>query len=60
MSEPMAFELTSSALAAQHLPFVKISGMPLIAYRMPPKTIIKVCKNLNIELETRRFSECPR
>ncbi|MEL0646126.1 BtrH N-terminal domain-containing protein [Pseudoalteromonas agarivorans] len=56
MSEPMAFGL-ASALTFAYLPFVKISGMPLIAYRMPPKTIIKkVCKKLNIELETRKFS----
>lgn len=56
MSEPMAFGL-ASALTFAYLPFVKISGMPLIAYRMPPKTIIKkVCKKLNIELESRKFS----
>ncbi|KPZ60689.1 hypothetical protein AN391_00301 [Pseudoalteromonas sp. P1-13-1a] len=56
MSEPMAFGL-ASALTFAYLPFVKISGMPLIAYRMPPKTIIKkICKKLNIELESRKFS----
>jgi len=57
MSEPMAFGI-ASALTFAYLPFVKISGMPLIAYRMPPKTIIKkVCKKLNIELESRKFSD---
>ncbi|MGO2011000.1 MAG: BtrH N-terminal domain-containing protein [Pseudoalteromonas sp.] len=56
MSEPMAFGL-ASALTFAYLPFVKINGMPLIAYRMPPKTIIKkVCKKLNIELQSRKFS----
>lgn len=56
MNEPMAFGL-ASALTFAYLPFVKISGMPLIAYRMPPKTIIKkVCKKLNIVLESRKFS----
>lgn len=56
MSEPMAFGL-ASALTFAYLPFVKISGMPLIAYRMPPKTIIKkVCKKLNIELQSHKFS----
>ncbi len=56
ISEPMAFGL-SSALTFVYLPFIKISGMPLIAYRMPPKTIIKtVCKKLNVELDTRKFS----
>ena len=56
MTEPMAFGL-ASALTFAYLPFVKISGMPLIAYRMPPKTIIKkVCNKLNIALESRKFS----
>jgi hypothetical protein len=40
MTESMAFGL-SSALAFAYLPFVKLSGLPLIAYRMPPKAIIK-------------------
>ena len=40
MSEPMAFGL-ASGLAFAYLPIVKLSGMPLIAYRMPPKAIIK-------------------
>lgn len=56
ISEPMAFGL-SSALTFVYLPFVKISGMPLIAYRMPPKTIIKnVCKKLGVTLHTQKFS----
>jgi hypothetical protein len=56
MSEPMAFGL-ASALTFAYLPFVKIGGLPLIAYRMPPKTIIKsVAKKLNIELINRKFS----
>ncbi len=56
ISEPMAFGL-ASALAFVYLPFVKIGGMPLVAYRMPPKTIIKsVCKKLKIDLHTRKFS----
>lgn len=40
LSEAMAFGL-SSALSFAYLPFVKITGFPLIAYRMPPKFIIK-------------------
>ncbi len=57
ISEPMAFGL-SSAMTFVYLPMVKIGGLPLIAYRMPPKAIIKsVCKKLNIELETRKFSD---
>lgn len=56
ISEPMAFGL-SCALTFVYLPFIKIGGMPLIAYRMPPKTIIKtVCKKLNIDLHSQKFS----
>lgn len=40
MSEPMAFGL-SSALAFAYLPFLKLSGLPLISYRMPPRSIIR-------------------
>ena len=40
ISEAMAFGL-SSALSFAYLPFIKIGGMPLIAYRMPPRFIIK-------------------
>ncbi len=40
MSESLAFGL-SSALSFAYLPFIKLSGLPLIAYRMPPKSIIK-------------------
>jgi len=40
ITESLAFGL-SSALAFAYLPFVKLSGLPLIAYRMPPRSIIK-------------------
>jgi hypothetical protein len=40
MSEPMAFGL-SSALAFAYLPCIRINGMPLVAYRMPPRAIVK-------------------
>jgi len=40
ISEAMAFGL-SSAIAFAYLPFVKLGGFPLIAYRMPPKHILK-------------------
>ena len=40
LSEAMAFWL-SSALSFAYLPFVKLTGFPLIAYRMPPKFILK-------------------
>ncbi len=40
ISEAMAFGL-SSAMAFAYLPFVKFAGFPLIAYRMPPKHILR-------------------
>lgn len=40
LSEAMAFGL-SSALSFAYLPFVQLTGFPLIAYRMPPKFILK-------------------
>ena len=40
MTESLAFGL-SSGLSFAYLPFIKLSGLPLIAYRMPPRAIIK-------------------
>lgn len=40
MTESLAFGL-SAGLAFAYLPFVKLSGLPLISYRMPPRAIIK-------------------
>lgn len=40
LSEAMAFGL-SSALAFAYLPFLRLNGLPLIAYRMPPGAIIR-------------------
>lgn len=40
LSEAMVFGL-SSALSFAYLPFIKLTGFPLISYRMPPKFIIK-------------------
>lgn len=57
MSEPMAFGL-ASGLAFAYLPIVKLSGMPLVAYRMPPKHLIKtLSKRLGAKLHTRTFSD---
>ncbi|NEW60912.1 BtrH N-terminal domain-containing protein, partial [Sulfurovum sp. bin170] len=39
ISEPMAFGL-GSGLTFAYLPIVKVAGMPLIAYRTMPKSII--------------------
>ena len=40
MTESLAFGL-ASGLSFAYLPFIKLSGLPLIAYRMPPRSIIK-------------------
>ncbi|MHA6492167.1 BtrH N-terminal domain-containing protein [Pseudomonas borbori] len=57
MSEPMAFGL-ASGLAFAYLPIVKLSGMPLIAYRMPPRHLIKtLSKRLGARLHTRTFGD---
>ena len=56
LSEPMVFGL-ASALTFVYLPMVKVGGLPLIAYRMPPKSIISsVCKKLDIKLISQKFS----
>jgi hypothetical protein len=59
VSEPMAFGL-SSALSFAYLPFVKLTGFPLIAYRMPPKFILKGLRkpfDVRLHFETFRNAE---
>ena len=59
ISEPMAFGL-SSALSFAYLPIIKINGLPLVAYRMPPKFIIKGLQKplgLTMRFETFRNPE---
>jgi hypothetical protein len=57
LSEPMAFGL-ASGLTYAYLPVVKINGLPLMAYRMPPRMILKLLAKridgLNIRFETFR------
>jgi len=56
LSEPMVFGL-ANALNFAYIPFVKIGGMPLIAYRSMPKSIIRnIRKNLKIEMKMETFS----
>jgi hypothetical protein len=56
LSEPMVFGL-ASALSFAYLPFVKMGGMPLIAYRNLPKSIIKnIQKNLKVKMKLETFS----
>jgi len=57
LSEPMVFGL-ASGLTYAYLPVVKINGLPLMAYRMPPRMIIKLLakriNGLKIRFETFR------
>jgi len=55
MSEPMAFGL-SNALAFAYLPFIKLNGQPLVAYRLPPRAIIKgLTKRLGVKVRYQTF-----
>ena len=55
LSEPMIFGL-SSAMTFAYLPFIKLGGMPLVAYRSMPKSIIKnIRKNLKIKMKLETF-----
>lgn len=55
LSEAMVFGL-ASGLTYAYLPFVKINGLPLMAYRMPPRMILKMLswriKGLKIRFKT--------
>ena len=54
-NEAMVFGL-ASALTFVYIPLVKVNGMPLISYRMPPKSIIKnVAKHLQVRLKIQKF-----
>ena len=56
ISEPMVFGL-AGALTFAYLPFIKLGGMPLIAYRSMPKSIVKATqKNLKIKMKLETFS----
>lgn len=55
LSEPMVFGL-SGALTFAYLPLLKIGGMPLMAYRLPPGRVIRgVTSRLNIPMRFERF-----
>ncbi|MBC7982718.1 MAG: BtrH N-terminal domain-containing protein [Candidatus Obscuribacterales bacterium] len=57
MSEPMAFGL-ASALTFAYIPFVKMAGMPLIAYRMPPGAIIRAMqKRMGVSIVRQKFRD---
>ena len=55
LSEPLVFGI-GGGLFFLHLPFVKVAGIPLTAYRDMPRAIIKRCsKRLGITMIERRF-----
>ena len=55
MSEPMIFGL-ASGLFFCHLPFVKMSGMPVTTFRTFPGVLFKrITRLLGIKTESRRY-----
>ena len=59
MSEAMAFGLASAIIFA-YLPFLRINGLPLVAYRIPPRGIIRRLHrdlDLGMRFETFRSPE---
>jgi hypothetical protein len=57
LSEPMVFGL-AGGLTFVFIPLIKITGMPLLSYRMLPGSIIKgAVKALGVRFLTRRYRE---
>ena len=55
LSEPMVFGITGG-LTFAYLPLIKITGMPIISYRMFPGAIIKgAVKHLDARFRTKRY-----
>jgi len=55
MSEAMAFGLASAILFA-YLPFIRMHGLPLVAYRIPPRFIIhRLNRGLGLGMRFERF-----
>lgn len=55
LSEPMVFGITGG-LTFAYIPFIKMTNMPIISYRMIPGSIIKgAVKNLDVIFKTKRY-----
>jgi len=55
ISEAMAFGL-ASALSFAYLPFVRINGLPLISFRMPPRAIVRgLQRSLGLDMRFETF-----
>mgnify|MGYP001373217821 CR=1 FL=1 len=57
ISEPMVFGITGG-LTFVYLPFLRITGMPVVSYRMFPGAIISgAARNLGVRFEKRRYAD---
>lgn len=57
LSEPMVFGITGG-LTFAYMPFIRITNMPIISYRMFPGSIIRgAVKNLAVQFKTRRYRD---
>lgn len=57
ISEPMAFGL-AGALSFAYIPFIKLNGLPLTSYRMPPKFILRgIQKRLGVKFRFKKFAK---
>jgi len=57
VSEPLALGI-SGALMFAYIPLIKIGGLPLIAYRSPPGSVIRgVTRRLGVEMHFERFRD---
>ncbi len=57
ISEPMVLGLAGGMNFA-YLPFIKINGMPMISYRMPPRFIIKgIQARLGVRFKTKTYRD---
>jgi len=57
LSEPMVFGITGG-LTFAYIPFIKMTNMPIVSYRMIPGSIIKgAVKNLDVRFNTKRYRD---
>lgn len=57
ISEPMAFGV-GAGLTYAYLPFVKFGGLPLFAFRVPPKGIVRgVSRRLKVRFRSETFGD---
>jgi Domain of unknown function (DUF4872)/Butirosin biosynthesis protein H, N-terminal len=57
LSEPMVFGITGG-LTFAYIPFIKMTNMPIVSYRMIPGSIIRgAMKNLDVIFKTKRYRD---